>query len=101
MTEIWKPVKDFEDYCVSNLGRIKSIKFNRERICDSLKGNYYIITLYGKERKRMTYVHRLIAETFLEYSKSNSDDIENNNFKLDSYINKRNSRNLILKNQQL
>ena len=26
--EIWKEVKDFEDYSVSNFGRIKSFKIN-------------------------------------------------------------------------
>lgn len=38
MEEIWKPLRNYNDYFVSNLGRIKSIKSGKEKIyiCTSL-----------------------------------------------------------------
>jgi hypothetical protein len=30
--EIWKTIYGYEDYQVSNLGRVKSLLFNKERI---------------------------------------------------------------------
>ena len=32
MNEIWKTIKGFEDYEISSLGRVKSLKFGKEKI---------------------------------------------------------------------
>ena len=32
MTEIWRSIKDYSGYEVSNLGRVRSFKFNKVRI---------------------------------------------------------------------
>ena len=29
INEIWKPVKDYPNYQISNLGRVKSLNYNR------------------------------------------------------------------------
>jgi len=66
--EIWKSVPDFEDYQVSNLGRIKSfkcgkIKIIKMSICNS---GYYSVKLYGKTKK-MFSIHVLVAIAFLNH----------------------------------
>lgn len=83
MKEIWKDIKGFENYQVSNLGRIKRkgkimfIKDDKQKrkyykrydelIMKQFKDNvgYYTVTL-NCHRKR---VHRLVAEAFLKKSK--------------------------------
>jgi len=53
--EIWKVVKDFEDYQVSSLGRIKSFKYGKEKLLNENNSPYYIV---GK------YIHILVYESF-------------------------------------
>ena len=67
-TEIWKDVKDYEGlYQVSNLGRVKSIQFVKERI---LKGTedfygYSVISLCKEGNQKTKTVHQLVAIAFL------------------------------------
>ena len=35
--EIWKDIEGYDNYMVSNLGRVKSLKFNKERILKPYK----------------------------------------------------------------
>lgn len=79
MTEIWKDIKGYEGcYQVSNLGRVKSVerlvnnkqgmRTQREKIKQaSIKPNgYYQTSLYKNNQGKNYYVHRLVAEAFLE-----------------------------------
>lgn len=69
--EIWRDIKGYPNYMVSNLGRVKSLgnnKTRKEKILKSGKNNkgYLKVHLY-KEGKQKTYlVHRLVASTFLD-----------------------------------
>ena len=69
-TEIWKDIKDYEGlYQVSNLGRVKSLKFGKERI---LKGNknfngYSLVALYKDGKTKTITVHQLVAMAFLSH----------------------------------
>ena len=71
MTEIWKTIKDYPNYQASNLGRVKSLNYNRtgrEKIMKPRKDkdDYLIINLC-RNGKKITYkVHRLVAQTFLD-----------------------------------
>ena len=71
MTEIWKTIKDYPNYQISNLGRVKSLNYLRtgkEKIMKPRKdiGDYLIINLC-RNGKKITYkVHRLVAQTFLD-----------------------------------
>ena len=67
--EIWKDIKYYEGhYQVSNLSRVKSIKFGKERILKPVTDRHgYLIVGLWKNNKQKTYkVHRLVAEAFLE-----------------------------------
>lgn len=71
MEEIWKDIQGYEGlYQVSNLGRVKSLNYNRsgkERILKygtNTQGYLNVCLCVNKQRK-MFAVHRLVAETFI------------------------------------
>jgi hypothetical protein len=69
--EIWKVIKDFPDYFVSNLGRIKSFKQNKingKILHQQLnKNNGYLKVELCKNGKSCTKeVHKLVYENFKE-----------------------------------
>ena len=66
--EIWKPILNYEGlYEVSNWGRVKSLKFGKERILKPGTNKYgYLIVILCKNGKVKSFsVHRLVAEAFL------------------------------------
>jgi len=78
--EVWKPIKEyFGEYEVSNFGRVKSVEricyYNngepfllRERVrelADAGNG-YFKIMLYRLGKGRPFWVHRLVADAFIE-----------------------------------
>ena len=69
MEEIWKPIEGFTDYFISNLGRVKSIKWKmgREKIIKPyLTGRkYYRVTLSKNGIQHTKSVHNLVVDTFL------------------------------------
>lgn len=83
--EIWKHVKDFEEeYMVSNLGQIKSLRKNK--ILSLLKkDDYLFIVLYNKlrDQKRIA-IHRLVADNFLLNPNKCRDLIHKNGDKFDN-----------------
>lgn len=72
--EIWKDIKGYEGlYQVSNLGRVKSLNYNRtgqQRIkkAESNK-RYFSVTLWKDKKTRTFSVHRLVCENFNEIPK--------------------------------
>lgn len=72
MKEIWKDVVGYEGlYQVSNLGRVKSLNYNRtgkEKImkCGYDKDGYIRVLLTNNKKERiMKKVHRLVAQAFI------------------------------------
>jgi len=67
--EIWKDIQGFEGhYQISNLGKVKSLKFGKERILKNRLNccNYYSVMLSNGAAKRTdTNIHRLIALHFI------------------------------------
>jgi hypothetical protein len=73
--ENWKDVKGFEEmYQVSNLGRVKSFKCNKEKILKpSINGAGYLsLSLFKDGRDYTKRVHILVAEAFLEHIPDNT-----------------------------
>lgn len=68
--EIWKPIKDFEGYEVSNMGQVRSLNYERtgkiKILKPSAQKNKYLRVNLSKNGKHYTKrVHRLVAETFI------------------------------------
>lgn len=76
--EIWKDIKDYEDlYQVSNYGRIKAKKkwsVNERKLidCETILTpfnnghNYLVIALRRNTKRKNYYIHRLVADAFIE-----------------------------------
>lgn len=67
--EIWKDIEGYEGlYQVSNLGRVKSLKFNKIKILSQgISGSGYKIVSLSKENQRKIFlVHRLVAMVFIK-----------------------------------
>lgn len=76
MEEIWKPVVGYEGlYEVSNLGQVKSIQFDKERLLKPTVTNkgYYLVALYKDKIKTFKTVHRLVIRTFIGEPKNNQE----------------------------
>ena len=67
--EQWKDIEGYEGlYQVSNQGRVKSLKFGKEKIrkCREMPNGYLQVDLWKDGKPTMKKVHRLVAEAFLE-----------------------------------
>ena len=70
MNEEWRDVKGYEGrYMVSNLGNVKTNKkgewINR-KTCINKNTGYPTVALYMNKVNKLKYVHRLVAEAFLD-----------------------------------
>jgi len=78
--EIWKDVPGYEgSYQVSNYGRVKSIKFAKERILKpAFEGNGYLMVCLSQDNKQKTYkVHQLVAIVFLGHKPNGNETVIN------------------------
>jgi hypothetical protein len=65
MEEIWKPIQDFEDYQISNLGNVRNIKTNKRLKPYINNGGYLDISLCKNKKNTKFKIHRLIAIAFI------------------------------------
>lgn len=65
--EVWKDIEGYENYQVSNYGRVKSLKFSKERILKPEKNNggYLYVFLSKNCIEKRYYIHRLVAQAFI------------------------------------
>lgn len=77
MNKIWKPIKNFENYEISNFGDVRRIKYNDNSKIVQYQIPYYIkarkdkdgylkYTLCSNGKMKYFFAHRLVAQTFLE-----------------------------------
>lgn len=69
MIEEWKTIEGYEDYQVSNLGRVKSLKYKTEKILtprqNKIKGGYLYVILCRDGETKSFQIHRLVARAFM------------------------------------
>lgn len=66
MEEIWKDIKDYEGlYQVSNLGRVKSLRYDRIMKLRTDYRGYLDVLISVKSKTKRYKVHRLVAEAFI------------------------------------
>lgn len=69
MEEIWKDIKGWNDYQVSNFGNVKRLNYRkteREKKIKQQKCKSYLYITLSQNKKRKTFrVHRLVAEAFI------------------------------------
>lgn len=75
--EIWKDVKGYENlYQVSNYGNVKSFNYGKTHIekvlKPSIKNGYFFVLLKKNNKQTNHYVHRLVAEAFIEHTSENN-----------------------------
>lgn len=66
--EIWKDIENYQNlYEVSNLGRVRSLKFGKTKILTPVKNNkgYLLVKLYKDRKVKRFLVHRLVAQAFI------------------------------------
>ena len=87
MVETFRIIKDFENYEVSNFGRVRNIKTGRI-LKHSIGGNhgYYNVCLRSDGKSYTKNIHTLVGESFLPnpFNKNCVDHINNN--KLDNNV---------------
>jgi len=63
VNEVWENIEDFENYVVSNLGRVKNKKTGRIlKACNH--AGYFVVGLSKTKVKSMP-IHRLVAKAFI------------------------------------
>ena len=85
--EHWKAIADYEEiYEVSDLGRVKSLWYGKERILKPGKdtGGYLFVKLYKDGHVKKFKVHRLVAEAFIPNTQgletvNHKDEVKTNN----------------------
>lgn len=68
MIENWKTIAGYEGlYEVSDQGRVKSLKYGKEKILKpgKISSGYLIVNLCKDGKVKHTLVHRIVAETFI------------------------------------
>ncbi len=71
MNEVWKDIEGYEElYQVSNLGRVKSLNYNKTSKSKILsprknKTRYLSVCLFKNKKCKAFYIHRLVAQAFI------------------------------------
>lgn len=83
MKEIWKDIIGYESlYQVSNCGRVKSLYYGKEKILKPFLNSkgYCRVFLKNNKNSKSFFIHRLVAEAFLEKKENKNvvNHIDNN-----------------------
>lgn len=91
MKEIWKNIESYEGlYQVSNLGRVKSLKYNKQRILKTPSDayGYSVCNLSLNGKQKIFKVHKLVAIAFLNHTPNGHNMVVDhiNNLKIDNRL---------------
>lgn len=71
MEEVWAEIEGFDNYQVSDHGNVINLKTGRYLRPRNNGRGYYRVVLSAPDKRRDVYIHRLVAEAFMEdYQKS-------------------------------
>lgn len=84
--EVWKKISGFLDYEVSSSGRIRSLKKKTIMTPYVSKNGYEQIKLFKNSKRYAKYVHRLVAETFLDCPGTNFEVNHIDGNKLNNFV---------------
>ena len=89
--EIWNSIKYYPQYEVSNLGNVKSLgnEFTRkERVLKKgiTKNGYEVVVLIKDKKQKTTYVHRIVADSFLKNTDNKREVNHINGIKTDNKV---------------
>ena len=80
--EVWRDVEGYEGiYQVSDLGRVRSLKFGKVRVLRASKNGcgYLYIGLHKDRKIKTVRVHRLVAQAFIPNSDEGKNEINHIN----------------------
>ena len=75
--EIWKDIEGYDNYMVSNQGRVKSLNYKhtgKEQVLKPIKHNkgYLMVRIYKNGKSKNFKVHRLVAQAFIPNTENKS-----------------------------
>lgn len=80
LNEIWKKVAEFDNYSISNLGRVRNDKTGRILKQKTEKDGYFEVNLYRKTQRKTFRVHRLVALAFIPQLDKNRNEVDHIDF---------------------
>lgn len=88
MEEIWKNIKEYDIYEVSNLGNVRNKITNKQLYYSNSNNGYLRVGLFKDHKRTMYSIHRLVAETFIDNPENkpciNHKDCNKKNNKVDN-----------------
>jgi hypothetical protein len=87
--ENWKDIKGYEGfYQVSDLGRVKSLRYGNILKNHTSNNGYMVVNLSANTRRAKKMVHTLVAESFLNHKSTREKVVDHiNNIKTDNNLN--------------
>ncbi len=82
--EIWKTIKDYPDYQISNLGNVK--RLGKLKSNELVRHGYYRTTLFKNNIGKHFYIHRLVALEFIENKENKAQVNHINGIKTDNRV---------------
>lgn len=83
--EQWKLIPDWENYSISNQGKVKNNNTNKIRSTFINNSGYECVILYKNNKHKHFLIHRLVAENFIPNPNNLSDVNHKDENKLNNY----------------
>tara|TARA_R110000822_G_scaffold268767_1_gene392101 strand:- start:13 stop:510 length:498 start_codon:yes stop_codon:yes gene_type:complete len=86
--EKWKDIKGYEGfYQVSDIGRVKSLRYGNILKTHTSNNGYMVVNLSANTRRAKKMVHTLVAESFLNHKSTREKVVDHiNNIKIDNNL---------------